>query len=187
MLYPTCYKSQHVSLIDVILSSNSSRIKPVINTDNGISDFHNIIGFSTKIHVPRRQAGELTYRTYKHFDDTNFSNDIAFAPYHVAEMFDDVNDKYWYHETLISGIVHEHAPIKKRMPIQNPVPYMNSKLRKAQHYKAMMRNKYFRNGRQRHAWELYRKSRNNCVKIKAQSIKYYFDSKCKDSENHTAF
>ena len=184
---PTCHKSQHGSLIDVILSSNTNRVGSVINAANGISDFHNIIGFSTKIHVPRRHCQELTYRTYKHFDDISFRNDIAIAPYHVAEIFDDVDDNYWYHEKLISEIVNEHAPIKKRKPVQNPVPYINSKLRKAQHYKAMMRNKYFRNGRQRHAWELYRKSRNNCVKIKAQSIKYYFDSKCNNSENPTAF
>ena len=180
---PTCFKSSDGTLLDVILTTSSKRFSSVINIDTGISDFHNLIGFITKIHVPRKKRHDIVYRSYKHFDDSHFRRDIAYAPYHVSEIFDEEEDIFWFHDKLISEVINDHAPLKKKRPIQNPVPYMNSKLRKAQHYKNMLRNKYFRRGRTKGLWESYRKSRNQCTKIKAISVQSYFDSRCNKSQH----
>ena len=50
---PPCYKSVDLTLIDVILTSQRRRIASTLNVTTGISDFHNLIACSTKIHVPR--------------------------------------------------------------------------------------------------------------------------------------
>ena len=144
---PTCFKGKTPSLIDVILTCNVKRVVPTINFDTGLSDFHNMVCFATKIHVPRSQENVITYRSYKKFDDENFKHDVENAPYHVGEIFDDFDDKFWFQKKLMEGVINGHAPIKRRKAPKKPVPFMNAQLRKACHYKAMRRNKYFRHGR----------------------------------------
>ena len=62
--------------------------------------------------------------------------------------------------------------------LKQPVPFMNSKLRKACLHKDMLRNKYFKHGRSSQSWELYRKSRNNVTNLKAVFMNTYFYEKC---------
>ena len=55
---------------------------------------------------------------------------------------------------------------------------MNSKLRKACLQKAMVGNKYFKQGRSGSLWDRYRKARNHVTKLKAVSMNAYFSEKC---------
>ena len=180
---PTCQKSEHGTLLDVILTTNTVRIGKAFNLINDISDFHNIVGFSSKLSLPQNNQDKIIYRYYKHFEETLFKNDVAIAPFHVAEIFDDINDQYYFTETLFKDVIELHAPLKSRKPLNFPSPFMNSELRKTIHYKAMLRNKYFRKGRHNASWEEYRKVRNKCNKLKAKSIRYYFDKKCSSDSN----
>ena len=175
---PTCFKSDKGSLLDVIFTNAKNRVSSSLNIDNGISDFHNITCFSTMLHVPRPIKQRIVYRTYKNFNEDTFKNDISTAPYHVGEIFEDFDDKFWFYKKLIADITDSHAPIKHRQPVSFPVPFMNSKLRKACHTKSMLRNRYFRGGRTKGQWESYRKSRNAATKLKAESMKKYFEDKC---------
>ena len=93
-------------------------------------------------------------------------------------MFDEVDDTFWFNHTLIQGIVDGHAPIKRKKTVKYPVPFMNSKLRKACLNKAMLRNKYFKYGRTKYLWDRYRKIRNQVTKLKATSMNSYFSEKC---------
>ena len=63
---PTCHKSSNATLIDVILTSNCRRIAGTLNTDIGLSDYHNLVAFSTKLHLPRLAQKVISYRSYKH-------------------------------------------------------------------------------------------------------------------------
>ena len=175
---PTCYKSSNPSLIDVLLTSHKRRIANVLNINTGISDFHNLIACSTKMHVPRNTNRLIYYRSYKHFDETSFKHDLEIAPFHVGDMFDEVDDTFWFNHSLIQGIVDGHAPIKRKKTVKYPVPFMNSKLRKACLNKAMLRNKYFKYGRTKYLWDCYRKIRNQVTKLKATSMNSYFSEKC---------
>ena len=65
------------------------------------------------------------------------------APFHVCEIFDDIDDKYNFTELLLTEILNNHAPLKSKKPLNSPNPYMNAELRKTIHYKSMLRNKYF--------------------------------------------
>ena len=69
------------------------------------------------------------------------------------EIFDEVDDRYDFMNILLTDILDEHAPLKTKKPLACPNPYMNSKLRKTLHYKSMLRNKYYRKGRNKHSWE----------------------------------
>ena len=124
----------------------------------------------------------IQYRSYKKFDEALFKHDIANAPYHVGNIFDDFDDIYWYNHMLIKYVMDDHAPLKRKRTVKKPVPFMNSKLRKACHRKAMHRNKYFRHGRTKDLWNKYRKTRNEVTKLKTVSMKNYFSERC-DNEN----
>ena len=175
---PTCFKSNNPTLLDLVLTTNRKRIADTLNIDVGLSDFHNMICLSSKIYVPRKRKNVILYRSYKTFDLTNFKNDISKAPYHVGEIFEDFSDKFWYTNKLICEVVDEHAPRKTRKPVNKPVPFMNSELRKMTHSKSMARNKFFKYGRTRKLWDSYRKIQNLTTKVKTASMRKYFDDKC---------
>ena len=40
--------------------------------------------------------------------------DLSFVPFHIADIFDDINDEYWVYETLFKDVINEHAPLKTR-------------------------------------------------------------------------
>ena len=85
--------------------------------------------------------------------------------------FDDIDDSYWFTQKLISSVIDKHIPMKRRKAIKTPVPFMNSQLRRSCHRKAMLHNRYFKNGRQRKNWELFPCIRNSTTKLKAKSMK----------------
>ena len=171
---PTCFKAKSPTWIGMIFTT---RPKGVANT---LNDFHNLVCFSTKICVPRKSKDFIDYRSYKHFDINEYKKDISSAPYHVGENFDDLDDKYWltWLSKLITCVTDFHAPHKTWKPVDQPVPFMNARLRKACHTKAMARNKFFKCGRIQRLWEKYRKLRNTATKIKVSSMRKYFDDKC---------
>ena len=175
---PTCFKSDNPSLIDVALTSHRRRIANTLNINTGISDFHNLIAYSTKMHVPRNESRLICYRSYKHFDEASFKHDLDMAPFYVGNVFDDVDDIFWFNHALIKNIIDGHAPMKYKKSVKQPAPFMHSKLRKACLQKSMLRNKYFKSGRPNHLWERYRKMRNHVTKPNAASMNEYFLKHC---------
>ena len=139
---PTCHKAMEPTLLDVILVTNPRRYTGVLNAKFCLSDFHNVIGAATRRYAPARKPFPIKYRSYKNFNDSNFLAEMSAAPFHVAEIFDDVSDMAWYTSTLISDITNRHAPIKTKWLKSKTVPYMNSSLRKAMYARNMARNKY---------------------------------------------
>ena len=173
---PTCHKGKVSTLIDVLLVSNPRRFCSAVNTEFCLSDFHNIIGAATRRFVPVRKPYPIQYRSFKNFDDAVYVNDIAAAPFHVDEIFDDVNDTAWFTSTLISDITETHAPTKTKWVKCKSAPFMNSNLRKAIHSRNMARNKFRKYGKLH--WEKYRQTRNKTVSIRKKSLENYFRKNC---------
>ena len=116
-------------------------------------------------------------RSFKDFNEEDFNNDISNIPFHASYVFEDPDDVYWAHETLIKEVLDEHAPIKERRSKSNKPAFMNSELRSAIYKKRMLRNKYFK-CRSSQNWEKYRKRRNYVTKLKRQSLRVYFFERC---------
>ena len=173
---PTCFKGTP-SLIDVIITSNSRRMGKVLNFNCWLSDYHNLIATCTRIDMPKSKKQVITYRSYKHFNDDAFKEDIKRIPLSVPEVFDDVSDRHWAYNQLVMSVVDEHAPVKKRFVAKN-CAHMNHDLRKAIFRKRVTRNRYLKNKRNSMLWEEYRKARNEYVKINRQSMINYFKKQC---------
>ncbi len=169
---PTCFKGQNPTSIDAILTNVPKRVQGVECFDTGLSDFHHMVLFSTKVHVPARQPRKIIYRTYKKFDAEKYNHDLSCAPFHVGGIFDSIDDSYWYYETLLKGIIDEHAPLKCKTVRHNQVPYMNGQLRRAINYKNKPKRR-FEKCKNSTNWELYRTQRNYVGKLQRQSLSSY--------------
>ena len=79
----------------------------------------------------------------------NFQEDAFRAacdniPFHVSNVFEDIDDIYWAHCQMFLSVLNEHAPLDSAWIKKEQVPYMNSELRKAIHQRNMWRNKHFK-------------------------------------------
>ena len=94
---PTCTKSAvSPTQIDLIITDSPKRVAGFLNVDIGLSDFHNLVAGATKMYIPKFVEQSFQYRSMKSFDEANFTFDLSVAPFHVAELFDDPNDSYWF-------------------------------------------------------------------------------------------
>ena len=110
--HPTCHKGQISTLLDVILVSNPRRYLYVINDHFDLTDHHNLIGAATRRHAPSQKPKKIYYRSYKNFCENQYFNDIVSASFHVADIFDYVDDTAWLYSLLIRNIIDYHAPVK---------------------------------------------------------------------------
>ena len=65
----------------------------------------------------------ITFRSYKNFDNEKFTQDLSEAPWHVGEVFDNLEDQVYYWRTLMANITDENLPLKKMRVRAKDVPY----------------------------------------------------------------
>ena len=185
---PTCSKSDtNPSIIDVILTTCPKRLAVAMNINIGLSDFHNLVGVATRLAKPKSKPNKIVYRSFKHFSEEKYLQDLEMTPFHIANVFDDVDDIMWAHDTLFADIVNEHAPLKCKNVKGKQVPYMNGTLRRAINVKAMLKRKFDKDKTNKQNWAKFKKQRNYVTKLKRQSIKVYFAKNvndCKDNPKH---
>jgi hypothetical protein len=142
------------------------------NFYTGISDVHNMIYTVLRGQLQPFKRRTRNFRSYKSLVKDDFLNDLSTVPFHICEIFDDIDDVYGTFNDLAMSVIDEHIPTKSKQTRKHEVPY-----RKARNLKAMYYHR-FRKCKTSQNWEKYRKQRNLCVKIKNKSIKQYFESKC---------
>ena len=174
---PTCFKSDNPTLIDLVTTNIPKRFKPTCCVESALSDFHKMICFATKMHAPTKVKRKVTYRSYKHFNEIKFKQDLSVLPFHVSEVFDCIDDSYWYVESLIKDIIDEHAPLKTRIIRHKQVPYMNSELRRAINVRNMLHRKFNKCKSTNH-WNAFKKQRNIVTKLRKKSIGVYLKTNC---------
>jgi hypothetical protein len=86
----------------------------------------------------------------------------------------------------LQNVLNKHAPIKTRQRRKNPLPCMNSELRRAIYYKHMLYTQYTKK-RNSKTGEKFRKQRNLVTKLKKISIKYYFLERCSVGAKNSNF
>ncbi len=52
---PNCFKRPHGTLIYPIIVKNRKRFHKPINVFCGFSDYHNLVGYITKLHIPQQK------------------------------------------------------------------------------------------------------------------------------------
>ena len=131
---PTCE-----SLIDLIVISKKESIHSSGVFHFGISD-HSLIHASIRLTQKRPSAKIIKTRNYKNFNEVNFQKDISFAPFHVAFVFDDPDDKLWAWNKLLLDVCDQHAPLKDVKVRSSSLPWITNNI----HLKINLRYKLFK-------------------------------------------
>lgn len=83
---------------------------------------YGILRNKAKIH----RSKTISFRSYKSFDAEVFKEHLSVAPWHVGEIFSEVDDKAYYWQLLMKGIVDEHTPMKRMRVRERDVPHMTT-------------------------------------------------------------
>ncbi|KAK3744231.1 hypothetical protein QZH41_004610 [Actinostola sp. cb2023] len=178
---PTRITESSQTLIDVILTN-----KPHLFKDSGvynpeISDHALVYGLMTENAI--LHPSNIISRSFKNVNEDDLRQDLQSAPWHVAEIFDSVDDQYSYWNDLFNTILHDHAPIKKMKVRVKDVPYMTMEwkhaIRKKRRYaKRYASNPTCENYREKNKW------RNLATKLRRKAIKEYWKEKTEDLSNN---
>lgn len=130
---------QFSNLVDVILTNRPTSCGNICNFDCGISDVHNIISVQFKSEMPQKSKSKRLFRSYKNFDNAHFIKDLNEQNLDFSKL-SDVNLAYDNFNHQFTEVYDKHVPLKKRSMVKSPVPYMDSKLRKAVYKKRQLHN-----------------------------------------------
>ena len=131
---PTRVTANSQTLIDVMLTNNLDLFENCGVYNPEISDHSMIYGEMTE-KVRKHTTKTLVHRQTKTTDFDNFNKDLLDAPWHVGEIFDDLDDAYDYWRNLFDSIANEHAPMRKKRVRERDVCFMSKE------WKAAIRNK----------------------------------------------
>lgn len=111
---PTRVTPSSKTLIDHFYTSNEDYISRVCVNKQTISDHYAIFGNrKCNCAVNRHSHQTITYRSFKHFDENAFINDLRQIPWEILESFDDVIEWVQIWNILFLEIVNKHAPLKQ--------------------------------------------------------------------------
>ena len=108
----TCFKGEP-SVINLIITNKPKRFQNTISLYTGLSDFYNMVCTSTKFQMLKLKPATFKYRTLKRFVETEFKKDLIQIPYHLTEIFDDINSN-WLWRKLTRTVKGHRVPYMKR-------------------------------------------------------------------------
>ena len=108
----------------------------------------------------RRFKAVIRFRSYKSFEPDAFKQHLLTVPWHIGQLFDDVDDQAHAWHLLINSILDDLAPVKRMRVRDNDhdVSYMTSKWKRAIRAKRKATSKHLKN-KSHENWELRRKAR----------------------------
>ena len=122
------------TLLDLILTNNKRRILTSGVVDTQISD-HSLVYTVLRASAPQSRSRKICFRSMKsiymksicfrsmkNFSQEQFLRDLHSAPFHIIDLFDDVEDKIHAFESLYLDILNEHAPLKQVHVRGNQIP-----------------------------------------------------------------
>ena len=118
------------------------------------------------------KAMNCTLSKLQKFIESDFRDDVEYAPFHIMDIFDNIDNMGCYTSFLVKYVVDHHSPVKSKLFSSQSVLYMNSVLRKAQYQRNMARNKLKKYGKSYQ--EKGRRMRNLVVKIGKNCMCKYF-------------
>lgn len=109
---PTRITENTQTLIDVIITSNRNLISSSDVLLSSISD-HSLPYAVLNLKSPKCKPSYVTVRSFKNYRQESFVNDLSLVPWHVVDIFDNVNDKLSVFNKFFMDILDVHAPVKR--------------------------------------------------------------------------
>jgi len=169
------------SLIDVSITSNKSKVKLCGTFDTGIAD-HRLNYCVLDLFRKRSPAHLKTVIDWKNTDVERYKYNLSIVPWHVCNVFSDIDDNLWLAETLYKNVSNDFLKTRKAKLRKNTLPWMNSKIRKLMNkrYKALIKAQISRDPAD---WSVYRRLRNDVTKELRMAEANYWSSKLNDTRS----
>lgn len=143
------------TLIDLVISSDTSNISHKGVCDLGISDQHLIYA------VVNAQNSLWLQKSRSWF----IKNGPCCCPMNISNIFDDLDDATWAWECFYKDILKSHIHTRRVNKRRGSLQWMNSSICKElnKSYKLLLKTQQTSKGSQ--AWIDYKKARNYCTKL----------------------
>ena len=125
---PTRVTSQSSTLIDLIITSNTTLVVESGVLENHISD-HFLIFTVLKLKKPKLQPKVVTARNYKYYNPEKFLKDLAQIPWCNNLLLDDVNEKVACFNANFLNTLERHAPVKTIKIRYRQCPFLNDEIK----------------------------------------------------------
>lgn len=113
---PTRITANSSTTIDLIFSSEWNLATSVASTPCDLSD-HHIVSCQINIKATRPIPSFVYSRSFNDCDIDSLCQDMQSCPWHVAEIFDDINDQVGFWEDLYLFTLDPHVP-KRRFRVR---------------------------------------------------------------------
>ena len=131
---PTTITMNSHTLLDVIETNSPELFRKCGTFNPNISDHHLIYGILLE-KVYKHKPKTIISRCLNNINYEQLNRDLLEAPWHVSDIFTDIDDKYDFWNGLIESVLNEHAPIKKKLVQEKDIPYMTLEWKNAIHKK----------------------------------------------------
>lgn len=157
------------TLLDVIISNKPELFTECDVFDPQISDHAMVYG------VMSVKANHYTYkivsvRSFKNVNEKKLKEDLQLVPWHIADIFETIDEKYEWWNTQLNSILEEHAPVKRMKVRSRDIPYMTTNWKKATRAKRRYSKPYSKNKTQEN-FKLMKQWRNEARKERRKAIK----------------
>ena len=166
---PTCYRSDSPTCIDLILTSDTSRLTNTMTFETGVSDFHVMIATALKRGFHKQGPKVITYRDYNNFNTSVFRAEL---PREITSSLEN-NTVFAGFNKLAKIVLDRHAPCKKKYVRANDGPFMTKELRKVNMKRSRLKNK-LNKSKANENWIAFKRQRSFYVKLLCQSKKSYY-------------
>ena len=143
--------------------------------DIGLSD-HMLIYTILNKKLMKPKARFIKERSFKEFNEIEFNKDLQIVPFHVAYVFNEIDNIYWAWERLYNNVLDDHAPIKCKKVKESfgGSKFITFEIRKAIRLRNAFKRKYNKS-RTPENWEVYRFVLNRIVTIRRKSVIHHFN------------
>eukprot|EP00112_Aurelia_sp_Birch-Aquarium-sp1_P018583 Seg4452.4 transcript_id=Seg4452.4/GoldUCD/mRNA.D3Y31 product="hypothetical protein" protein_id=Seg4452.4/GoldUCD/D3Y31 len=126
---PTRITPTSKTLIDLIVTSDTSKVKESGSVDFGISDHHLIYAvFYLLQSKPKPKI--ITVNDNRSTYLNSLKEDMSTAPWHIMEIFDDVDDCQYAWHLMYKDIMQQHVKTRRAKIRSKSLPWIDTKIRK---------------------------------------------------------
>ena len=126
---PTRIELTSQMLIDVILTSDTSKVLKSGTFDPAISD-HKLVDAVIKLQRNKEKPNIRTVRNYKNMDIKSFKMTLDTTPWWICNVFEDIDDVVNTWELLYKDVVKELVTERKAKVRSNSLPWITTEIRK---------------------------------------------------------
>ena len=111
---PTRITDHSQTLLDIILTNKPDLFQGCDVFNPELSDHALVYGIlKIKATYHPFPSKIITLRNLKGINEEELKYDLYMAPWHVGDIFDSIEDKYSFWDSLLNYVLDEHAPSKK--------------------------------------------------------------------------